>query len=93
MTPTEKPNLGTKFNSQEDFDKFMDVQGGGEQMRNLARTNPQAAETFQRNNAQYIRTRQSRRNVAENQRLAATARRQAEVNARNAETKKKLGIK
>jgi hypothetical protein len=93
VASTEKPNLGTKFNSQEDFDKFMDVQGGGEQMRNLARTNPQAAQNFQRNNAQFIRTRQTRRTVAENQRLAAQAKRQAEINARNAETKKKLGLK
>lgn len=93
VTPTQRPNLGTKFGSQEEFDKFMDVQGGGEQMRNLARTNPQAAESFQRNNAQFIRTRQTRRTVAENQRLAAQAKRQAEINARNAETKKKLGLK
>jgi hypothetical protein len=93
VTPTQRPNLGTKFGSQEEFDKFMDVQGGGEQMRKLARTNPQAAESFQRNNAQFIRARQTRRTVAENQRLAAQAKRQAEINARNAETKKKLGLK
>lgn len=83
----------SEFKSQEDFDKFMDVGGGKQKLQEMARRDPRAAQEFTARNARYIKTRQTRSTVAKNQRVAAEARRAAEVNARNAEVKKKLGIK
>lgn len=83
----------SEFKSQEDFDKFMDVGGGKQKLQEMARRDPRAAQEFTARNARYIKTRQTRSTVAKNQRVASEARRAAEVNARNAEVKKKLGIK
>lgn len=91
----EAPRMSTQseFKSQEDFDKFMDAGGGKQKLQEMARRDPRAAQEFTARNAPYIKTRQTRRTVAKNQRIAAEARAKAEVQARNAEVKKKLGLK
>lgn len=91
----EAPRMSTQseFKSQEDFDKFMDAGGGQQKLQEMARRDPRAAQEFTARNAKYIKTRQTRRTVAKNQRIAAEARAKAEVQARNAEVKKKLGLK